>query len=71
MGRTTKTTTKAKRVIRKWRLERFEDKEVKLRAGFVQSIQDKVERVMKGQRLVSEVLHEWEGIVNRVTKSVR
>ena len=30
LGRTTKTTRKAKRVIRKWRLERFEDREVKL-----------------------------------------
>ena len=29
LGRTTKTTRKAKRVIRKWSLERFEDKEVK------------------------------------------
>ena len=31
LGRTTKTTRKAKRVIRKWRLERFEDREVKLK----------------------------------------
>ena len=42
-----RTTTKAKRVIRKWNLERFEDKEVKLKyqnalraevSGFSESI---------------------------------
>ena len=31
LGRTTRTTRKAKHVIRKWHLERFEDKEVKLK----------------------------------------
>ena len=31
VGRTTKTSRKAKCVIRKWRLERFEDKRVKLK----------------------------------------
>ena len=30
LGRTTKTTEKAKRVVRKWHLEKFEDKEVNL-----------------------------------------
>ena len=30
LGRTTKITAKAKRDIRKWRLERFEDKEVNI-----------------------------------------
>ena len=54
LGRTTKTTRKAKRVIRKWRLERFDDEEVKLkyqkalRAEFSESIQGKIERGLKG-----------------------
>ena len=68
VGRTTKTTRKAKRVIRKWRLERFEDREA-LRAevsGFSESIRGKIEKGMKGHGVVSEVLQEWEGIVNRV-----
>ena len=77
LGRTTKTTRKAKRVIRKWRLERFEDREVKLKyqnalraevSGFSESIRGKIEKGMKGHSLVSEVLQEWEGIVNRVAK---
>ena len=36
----------------------------------MQSIQGKAERGMKGHSLVSEVLQEWKGIVNRVAKSV-
>ena len=77
LGRTTKTTRKAKRVIRKWRLERFEDREVKLKyqnalraevSGFSESIRGKIEKGMKGHSVVSEVLQEWEGIVNRVAK---
>ena len=31
--------------------------------------QGKIERGLKGHSLVSEVLQEWEGIVNRVAKS--
>ena len=77
LGRTTKTTRKAKRVIRKWRLERFEDREVKLKyqnalraevSGFSESIRGKIEKGMKGHSVVSEVPQEWEGIVNRVAK---
>ena len=58
--------------------KRFKDKEVKLRyrnalraevSGFVQSICDKAERGMKGHSLVSVVLQEWEGVVNKVAKS--
>ena len=65
LGRTTKTTRKAKCVIRKWLLERFKDKEVKLKyqnavraevSGFSESIQDKIESGMKGHSLISEVL---------------
>ena len=35
--------------------------------GF-QSIRGKIEKGMKGHSVVSEVLQEWEGIVNRVAK---
>ena len=56
----------------------FKDEEVKLKyqnalraevSGFVQSIQGKAERDMKGHSLVSEVPWECKGIVNRVAKS--
>ena len=54
---TTRTTRKAKRVIRKWHLESIEDKEVKLKyqnalraevSGSSESIQGKIARGMKG-----------------------
>ena len=64
-----------KRVIRRWRLDRFGDDEVKLRYqngldvhGLSESIKRKVEWDMKGHDLVNEVLREWESIVNRVAK---
>ena len=77
LGRTTRTTRKARGVLKKWRLEGFEDKKAKLKyqnalraevSGFVQSIQDKTERGMKGHSLVSEELQEWKGVVYRVAK---
>ena len=33
---------------------------------FSENIRSKVERGMKGQELVSEVIMEWESVVNRV-----
>ena len=77
LGRATKTSKKRKRVIRRWRLDRFGDDEVKLsyqnalRAEvhrFSENIRSKVERGMKGQELVNEVVMEWESVVNRVAK---
>ena len=74
--RATKTSKKRKRVIRRWRLDRFGD-EVKfsyqnaLRAEvhrFSENIRSRVERGMKGQKLVNEVVMEWESVVNRVAK---
>ena len=68
----------AKRVIRRWRLERFKEGEIKLRYqkalkaevhGFSESVKSKLEGGMKGYDLVNEVLMEWENIVNRVAKS--
>ena len=37
-------------------------------SGFLESIRGKIEKGMKGHSLVSEVLEELEGIVNRVAK---
>ena len=36
--------------------------------GFSKSIKSKVERGMKGQELVNEVVMEWESAVHRVAK---
>ena len=78
LGRTTKCIKKGKRVIRRWRLDRFVDDEVKakyrdaLRAevnGFSDSIKYRVENGMNGSNLVNEVLEEWERIVNGVAKT--
>ena len=69
LGRTTKTTEKAKRVVRKWHLEKFEDKEVNLKyqnalraevSEVSKGNRGKIEKGMEGNSLVSEVLQEWE-----------
>ena len=79
LSRATKTSKKRKHVIRRWRLDRFGDDEVKLsyhnalRAevhGFSGSIKSKVEKGIKGQELVNEVVMEWESVVNRVKVSL-
>ena len=58
LGRATKTSKKRKRVIRRWRLDRFGDDEVKLSYQntlkaevhrFSENIRSRVERGMKGQ----------------------
>ena len=36
--------------------------------GFSESIKRRVQRGMKGQELVNEVVMEWESVVNRVAK---
>ena len=66
---------KETRVIRRWRLERFEEDEVKLKYqkaevhGFSENVKSTLEGGMKGHDLVNEVLMEWESIVHRVAKS--
>ena len=64
LGRTAKNFKKEKRVIRRWRLERFDEDEVKLRYkdalkdevhGFSKSVKGKLEGGMKGYDLVNEV----------------
>ena len=76
IGRVTKRGKKVKRVLKGWRLVRFDY--VKVRVTYQKAIQpevlgnfsQKVESGMKGELLVQEVVHEWEDIVNRVAKSV-
>ena len=36
--------------------------------SFSESIKNKVQKDVKGHKLVSAVLHEWESIVNRVAR---
>ena len=78
LGRASKTSKKRKRVIRRWRLDRFGDDEVKLSYQnalmaevheLSESSKSKIERGMKGQELVNEVVMEWgHRVVNRVAK---
>ena len=56
LGQATKTS-KRKCVNRRWHLNRFSE-----------NIRSKVERGMKGQKLVNEVVIEWESVENRVAK---
>ena len=62
LGRASKTSKKRKRVIRRWRLDRFGDDEVKLSYQsalmaevheFSESTKSKIERGKKGQELVN------------------
>ena len=68
---------KRKRVIRRWHIDRFGDDEVKLSYQnalmaevheLSENTKSKIERCMKGQELVNEVVIEWESVVNRVAK---
>ena len=58
-------------MIRRWCLDRFGDDEVKLSYHnalvaevheFSESTKSKIERGMKGQELVNEIVMEWEGV---------
>ena len=59
-------------MIRRWCFDRFGDDEVKLSDQkllmtevheFSESTKSKIERGMKGQELVNEVVMEWESVV--------
>ena len=78
LGTACKLTKSRRRIIKKWRLDRFEVKDVRSNYqrvlveevnGFSKSIRQKVNKGLKGHALVGEVLKEWESIVNRVAKS--
>ena len=77
LGQVSKTYKKRKRVFRRWCLDRFGDDEVKLSYQnalmaevheFSESTNSKIQRGMKGQELINEVVMEWESVVNRVAK---
>ena len=78
LGRITNRSRKEKRVIKRWRLDRFANEEVKVRYQealkaevdtFSESIKDRVQEGIKGHELVNLVLHEWESILNRVARN--
>ena len=67
IGRVTKRCKMVKRVLRRWRLEKFDDVKVRLTyqkalqvevLGFTESVSQKVESGMKGELLVQEIVHE-------------
>ena len=77
-GRVAKCCRKQKRTIRKWCFDRFVENGVKgkyrqaLNAeveSFSESIWEKVVQGMRGRELVSEVVEDWESIVNGVAKA--
>ena len=68
------TKTKGKRVIKKWRLDRFDDKETVIRykkalnieePNFITEIRSIEERGLHGHALIQEVLNSWEKRVTR------
>ena len=74
LGRLTKRHTKGKRVIKKWRLDRFVDKEIVIRykkalsieePNFIKEIRSIEERDLHGHALIQEVFNSWG---KRVTK---
>ena len=75
LGLVAKHKHKSNRVIKRWRLDRFEDEEVKVRYqnalmaevdSFTESIKCCIEGGLKGHDLVNEVLLKWESIFNEV-----
>ena len=78
LGRACKLTKSRRRIIKKWRLDRFEIEDVTANyqraveeqvKRFSESIGQKVDEGLKGHALVGKVLREWECMVNRVAKS--
>ena len=79
LGRLTKRHTKGKRVIKKWRLDRFDDKEIVIRykktlsieePNFIKEIRSIEERDLHGHALIQEVLNSWGKRVTKVAKTV-
>ena len=79
LGRLTKRRTKGRRVIKKWRLDRFDDKEIVIRykkalsieePNFITEIRIIEERDLHGHALIQEVLNAWEKHVTKVAKTV-
>ena len=79
LGRLTKCHTKGKRASKKWRLYRFDDKEIVIRykkalsieePNFIKEIRSIEERDIHGHALIQEVLNSWEKRVTKVAKTV-
>ena len=79
LGRLTQRHTKGKRVIKKWRLDRFDDKEIVIRYKkalsieepyFIKEIRSIEERDLHGHALIQEVLNAWGKCVTKVAKTV-
>ena len=74
LGRLTKRHTKFKRVIKKWRLDRFDDKEIVIcykkalsieEPNFIKEIRSIEESDIHGHALIQEVLNSWENVLKR------
>ena len=79
LGHLTKCHTKGKRVIKKWRLDRFDDKEIIIcyrkalsieEPNFITEIRSIEERDLHGHALIQEVLNAWDKRVTKVAKTV-
>ena len=79
LGRLTKRHTKGKRVIKKWCLDRFDDKEIVIHykkalsieeSNFITEIRSIEERDLCGHALIQEVLNVWGKRVTKVAKRV-
>ena len=75
LGRTVKTTKQQKRVIKKWRIERFQDEEVRQKYqealnvevdGFQGRVRQWKTQGLRGSELVKVVVQDWEETVKRV-----
>ena len=74
LGHLTKRHTKGKRVIKKWRLDRFADKEIVIRykkglsieeSNFITEIRSIEERDLHGHALIQEELNAWKNALQR------
>ena len=75
LGRTVKTAKQQKRVIKKWRIERFQEEEVRQQYQealsvevevFQERIQTRKHQGLRGSELVKAVIQDWEDTVKRV-----
>ena len=75
LGRTVKTAKQQKRVIKKWRIERFQEEEVRQQYQealsvevevFQERIQTRKHQGLRGSELVKAVVQDWEDTVKRV-----
>ena len=79
LGRLTKRHTKDKHVVKKWRLDRFDDKEIVIHykkalsseePNFITDIRSIEERDLHGHALIQEVLNACGKRITKVAKTV-